>query len=583
MMRKMFIRLFACALALILALPAASMAEFSPRLNALKEKDGVALELTGQYQSLSRLSKATLQAVNDWLARSAVKAEGRLGGQMSAVGLTEDGKDVFSIATQTQENGVVTAFKPSGNAYLTGNGQKTAFDLIAGGGAFVPDLAQFPGLYAKIARVMYPVLESKNEGKVKKTRTTVKNAAASTSYVDYVFKADEMNALWPDVAAAVIPVIRDFFRDQPGTAAQIEELLNNLVFSGECRFKRLREKENGDMGVQFTGVAGKENDLRKVTVFGGYTEGKGGYLSVKMPAVKGKNTLTAQLSLEEGKTKSGVRSLKINGNYKSRLDGVNESGTVKASLRNTIKNDDEHWAGSVTVSQTKNGTKTTYTFQPDLKFTAEGLSGSVKVQRSVGGKADMKATVQVKLTEAAAAQLEEADTAQDLRDMSEKEAQAAVREELPELVQVVARWMGELPEDVRDLLTHELRTDEWMAMTAVDAAEEETEKAAEPEEETAEDETPADEEQQEEQPEDQPGEAAEDDRWEDAEDDGDWPAVSDADREGQKEDDQKTDASGAEKPADGQDQTDDDDWFGDDWFSEEIPVEGYGDEEEGDE
>lgn len=572
-MRKMFIRLLACALALLLALPAASLAEFSPRLNAIMEKDGVALELTGQYQSLAKLSKSTLQAVNEWLAKSAVTAEGRLGGQMSAIRVTEDGKDVFAIATQPRDGGMVTAFKPSGNAYLTGEDQKSAFEMLTGSSAFVPDLSQFPKLYEKIARVMYPVLESKTEGKVKKSRTTVKNAAASTNYVDYVFKADEMNALWPEVTAAVAPVIREFFQDQPDVAAKVEKLLAELVFSGECRFKRLREKENGDMGLQFTGVAGRENDLRKVTVFGGYTAGKGGYLSVKLPAVKGKNNLTVQLSLSEGTTKAGVHSLRADGSYKRRMDDVSESGALKASLRNTVKNDDEHWAGSVTVSQTKGGTKTTYTFQPDLKFTSEGLNGAVKVQRTVGGKADMKATVQVKLTEAAAAQLEEADTAQDLRGMSETEAQAAVREELPELVQVVARWMGELPEDVRTLMTHELRTDEWMAMTAVAAPEDEAEVTQEAAQEAPADGEAAQEAQHEGE---QPGRADDADRWEDAEDDGDWPAVSPAAKDDQKPEEDKKD-----EPAQNQ-QPGDDDWFGDDWFSEEIPVESNGDEEEGD-
>lgn len=578
-MRKMFTRLLACALALLLALPAASLAEFSPRLNALKEKDGMTLEITGKYTSLEKLSKDTLKAVNEWLEKARLTVEGRLGGQMSGVTVEEDGEALFSFVSQQQEGGIVTVFKPSGDAYLTGADQKSAIELLTGESTFVLDPAELTKLYEKLARALYPVLDTKTEPKVQKTRTSVKNAAASTSYVDYVFKAEAMNEIWPDVLDAIVPALQDALKDQPEISRRVEALLKDLVFTGECRFKRLREKENGDMGLQFTGVAGRENDQRRVTIFGGYTADKGGYLSIKMPAVKGKNNLTVQLSLSQTQAKSGTRTLKVDGSYKRRMDDVTESGTLKVNLRNTVKNDDERWSGTVTASQTKDGVKTTYTFKPDLKFTAEGLAGPIAVQRSVKGKTNMKATVQVSLKEAVPAELEGADTAQDLRGMSEKEAQAAVREELPELIQVVARWMAELPEDVRALLTHELRTDAWMNMTAADVADEEAEA---PDEEAADegDDGEADAPDDEEKPEDAGDEnetAANEPEWEDADDDGNWPAVGAAE---QKEPEGDQPASG--QPTAPQTQ-DDDDWFGDDWFGDDITVEGTGNEEEGDE
>ncbi|MBR1586257.1 MAG: hypothetical protein IJ662_11995 [Clostridia bacterium] len=451
-----------------------ALAEFSPRYTQFKQRDGMMVEWTGSYTALDKLSKKNLETVNEWLSNLKWIVKGRLGGTVTTAAVEYAGEEILSVASRPQGNGAVTLFSPSGNAYWTAAGQKTALAYLAGEEPYIYDILEFPALYDQLAKALYPVLDEKVTAKTKKARTTVKNATASPSYRDYALTADEMNAAWSDILTAVLPTLREALADQPGRCGQLEELLGSLTFSGECRFKRLLDKNQGDMGMQFTGSAGKGSDVRKVTLFGGYTADKGGYLSLSLPQVKGKNKLTFRLSVSLAKAKNGNRTLKIDVSYNRLFDKVTEAATVAASLKNVIKGGDEAWSGKVTITQTENKVKTTYTLTPALAFTDAGLSGDVTVQRKRGSKVNMKAAVHIDIAEAGDFTEPEIENPVDLSGKSDAQAKAAVQAEIPGLVGPVVRLMSTLPENERILLTHELRTDEWMTGDTVPLPTEET-------------------------------------------------------------------------------------------------------------
>lgn len=606
MMHRNLKRFLACLCAVMLTFSCTgALAEFSSRLDALRQKDSVIVELTGKYTALNKLSKKSLETVNGWLSTLKATAQGQLGGLVTSVSVTSDGEEILSIVSQKQENGTVTEFKPSGNAYLTGDNQPSALSLLTGKETHLFDPLEIPQLYEKLAKALYPVLEGKVTPKTKKSPTGITKGVKAASYVEYVFKGNALNDAWPEILSAVMPILQEALADQPERSTQMQTLLGNLTFSGECRFKRFLSKDQADMGLQFTGNAGKDGDVRKVTLFGGYSADKGGYLSLKLPQVKGKNNLTLQLTMTLA-GKSSARTLKTDLKYNRSFNGVKESLTVSGNLKNTVKNSDEKWTGKLTVSKTEGKTKTTYTLTPDLAFTDEGLSGKITVQRKAGGKQDMKATLQLTAKEAEPAAVEDNENVNDLTEKSTAQAKAAVQGELPELTRLVVRLMSTLPEEERTLLTHELHTDKWMTMApaeepADDAAEQDAEapadddeapgdeedEDAEPADETDEkpaDEEPADEESKEAPKEDQPADKEDEgDYWEDAEDDGDWPAAApqtDNSQPAQETADQQPaeDAEDEEESAqndagDGE-EAGDDDWFGDDWF---------GDDEEGEE
>ena len=577
-------------------LSSCALAEFSPRLEELKKKDAMALEVSGQYNSLAKVSKASLKTINQWLENVSATVKGTLGGAVTSLSVMNGDDEALAIMVRPQEDDIVTIFLPSGNAYLTRADQPTAFSYLTGEEPHLLDVMEFPNLYDKLAKSLYPLLESKVTGKEKKARTTIRNATASPRYVDYVLREDEMNAAWPEITATLLPILREALADQPARYKAIAETLTSVTFSGSCRFKRFLDRDRGDMGLQFTGNANVQDEVRKITLYGGYTPEKGGYLSFAAPQVKGKNTLKFTLSCTLNQKRKSSRSLKIESTYTHTAQGETEAFTINATLRNAIKKDgDEKWSGKVTVTETKKRVKTTYTFTPALSFTEEGLSGKVTVQRKTGSKTDMKATLKVALSESPVFSEAPEENAKDLRKASEKKAKTAVQAELTDLTRAVVRLFSSLPEDQRTLLTHELRTDEWMtelpeqtkepAEDEEPAEEEEEKPAGEAEEEPAEEteepeEEPADE--TEEEPADEaedgeePAEDASDEAEEDAEDEGgedaeepagedeEWPEVTEEEADGEDE-----------TP---QDEHTDDELSDEDWFSDDSEEE---DEEEG--
>ena len=223
------------------------------------------------------------------------------------------------------------------------------------------------------------------------------------------------------------------------------------------------------MGLQFTGRAQRgDDDVRKITLFGGYTAGKGGYLSLALPAVKGKNNwkLTCTGKLTE---KSGQRTLTLSSAYNRVYDGETASATLEASLKNALKNDTEAWSGKITLTQQKDGKKTAWTLQPALTFDGEGLHGDVAVQRKTGSTVDLKATARLSLRALADIPSPAAASAMDLRGMEEAQAKLLLLDEAKPLRQTLLGLLNELDEDARALLTHDLRTDDWMngPLTAV--------------------------------------------------------------------------------------------------------------------
>ncbi len=433
-------------------------AEFSPRYEKLKENGGATLSLTGQLSSMEKLSKASLEAVNEWLG--GMEATLSVGKDTRAE-VTLNGDTVLDVTVSRQSGYTVTAFGPDGGAYLTDPDGPDALSLLTGRLSDFPGAEALPAAYAAMAPWLYAVLGESAAPKRVKEPTSIKNAAASAAYENYTFKNGALNGIWPQVLDAVLPELREALKSQPAWYADAEELLRGLEFSGECRFKRFLDKEGGDLGMQFTGWAARGEDKRKVTLFGGYTPGKGGSFSLNLPAVSGKNSLKASLAVKMTE-KNGVNTLSFEAALTRNMNGEKLDWALEGSLKNVIREDAEKWTGKVTITETQGKTKTSWVLNPDLQFTEEGLSGTVTVQKKEGSALRVKAVLQVKMGEYKAFSAPRMSSAKDLRGLGEERARAAVTAELIPLSGTVAELILRLPEDQRALLTHELRTEEWM-------------------------------------------------------------------------------------------------------------------------
>lgn len=367
----------------------------------------------------------------------------------------------MAVSGLAQTDYSLTVFSPSGGAYLTAPGAPDALSLLAGEEGGVPNLAALPAAYAQWAPVLYPLLSEMVTPKASKTATSIKNATASAAYENYILTAEEMNGAWPRIVDTLLPALGEMLDGQPRLYAQAEELLRSLSFSGECRFKRFLDKEGGDMGLQFTGRAARGEDVRKVTLFGGYTPGRGGYISLALPAVSGKNnfkvTLTGKLS-----EKNTQHTLTLEGTYTRTYAGETQTASLDVSLKNAIKDGNEEWSGKVSVDTKEKGVKSAWTLTPALTFTDDGLQGRIGIRQKKDGDQVLKAVLSLSLKEADEIPVPEAAAAKDLRGMDESQARAVVAGEMTGFTQVFMGLIAALPEETRSVLTHDLRTDEWM-------------------------------------------------------------------------------------------------------------------------
>ncbi|MBE5786447.1 MAG: hypothetical protein E7324_02785 [Clostridiales bacterium] len=438
-------------------------AEFSPRYTAWMEKDSIELEAGITFSVLSPLTETSLATMNDWLSRIRFRISGEENAarRLTRGQITLDGTEIFCAAIQEQAAYTLTTFSPSGNAYLTGPGEKDALTLLSGEGMVLPELTMLSDLYLSWAPVLYPLLEEMVTPKISKSSTSIKNATASSSYINYTFKADEMNAAWPQILDTLLPLMKDALGDQPDWYRTAEEILPQLVFSGECRFKRFLDKQGADMGMQFTGNAALGNDVRKVTLFGGYTPDKGGYFSLSLPATKGKNTLKFTFS---GKLtqKDTQRTLALESTYSRTLDGESASFTLEGSLKNAIKTDKETWSGKITLTEKTGGVSSVWTLTPALTFTDDGLQGEMALQQKQNKTTLLKAAVALSLRQGQPLDPPMPESAQDLRSLQEANARALVLPEMVPLTRALMLLIVQLPEETRNLLTHEMRTDAWM-------------------------------------------------------------------------------------------------------------------------
>lgn len=452
-------RFFALLTAAVLwASSPGALAEFSPRYSRLAKEENVALEISGRLDSLSTLGKQSLEIVNGWLDGLALRVSA---GKNAAADITRDGESLLSAYVERQPGYTLTAFQPSGSVYLTDPNRPDALKLITGEDVCLPDLTVLPTLYSGAAPGLYAALEKYSTPKTVKEATSIKNASAASSYVNYAFQDGKLNEAWPDVLEAILPYLKEAFREQPSWYSESEKLLSALEFSGECRFKRFLDKEGKDLGLQFTGRAERDGDKRKVTLFGGWTPDKGGYVSLTLTGIGSKNSLKASWGVKLT-SKKNVSTLTAEGSLNRVMDGKTTAYTLNASMKNEAGEEAEHWTGKITWTSTEKKVKTTWTLTPDLTFGENGLAGDVTVQRKTGSKVTLKAKAHASLTAAGQESRPAAMSAKDLRGLTEERARLAVLTELAPLTGALAALTAELPEKERTLLLHELRTDEWM-------------------------------------------------------------------------------------------------------------------------
>ncbi len=431
---------------------------------AMSEETGIALTAEMRLTDAPDMGKDALAAVNGLLERLAFSVQA--GEDAGRIAVLSDGTEILSAAVHGGDGYTLTAFGPEGNAYLTAPGEKDALTLLTGAGdrTDLPPVLEWAGSYPALAEKLFGVLEKNCAPRNEKQRTSIKNTAGSASFVTYAFKADALtDEIWEEVLEEILPLLREILGEREDLYESAESVLEELIFSGGCTFKRFLDKDGADMGMQFTGTASWRRDKRKVTLFCGYTPGKGGYFSLRLPAARGDNDLHIVLDYAEA-AQGDTRTWTMSAAFDRTYEGEKTAAKLDAALKSVGRDGGEDWTGRIACSRTENKRRVEWTLTPSLASDGETLTGAVRFARQEGKKDPVKGEIALQIRRGAAAGFPDAapEDARDLRGMPEEEARAAVQAEWANLARAAARLMKTLPEEDRALITHALRTETWM-------------------------------------------------------------------------------------------------------------------------
>lgn len=449
------------AILLCLMMLTASASAGIPALDALESHleagQVYGLSVGVQLKAWPDLTDRTLQAVQDWLSNRKLQLslEHRDEVRSSQARLTYDGQEMLGLFMQTGADNADFIVSDTSNAPLTrytGTLAQPPWQVLLGVDAALPDWGKAQAALQAIAEAALPhLLEAE---KPVKTSTSIKNAGRGASQLVYTYKMADAQALWQAMAGDVLPHLDNLFGALLMEHAQAATTsLRTLEMKGALTIKRILDKDDRDLGLQITGTMALDGVNRKLTLFGGQSD-TGAYLSLKLPATRGNDTLELQLSLPE---KEGELAADWRLKWVSGKDSLNTTGVI--ALKSKPADLGETLNGSITLKVRRRGSvsdDTEYALKPVLTFSGLNLDGSLTLQITEGTRLskDLLFTLTGTPEEALVAP-----TAQAVTNVSAlTPAQLALESARVQgvLVPQLTAWLSELPyEDLR-LILHDL-------------------------------------------------------------------------------------------------------------------------------
>lgn len=362
-------RVLCLTLVLLLLLPA-GFAQSLPLVSALLpdlQGQGAQLTITGEIKEWNAFKGVSLAAFEEWARNSSLTLQ--VGQDYSLAALRFLDSPVVQYAQSP--DGVVIL--PGGTLYT--GGEESLSALLGG------DLVDLdaPGRFLSVLRAIRnalpalpPLLASYEE--TVKEGITIKNVGRGSQKVNYELTAAQWQGVWPQITQEIVSALEQELPGDP-IADKAQAFLRQVAFDKKGTYKRFLDKDGNDIGWQFTGTLSlMGQDARKATLYGGYIQ-DGLYLSVKLPALRGKNDLTLALSyaLEGSK-------IKLDGNYRRSMNGQAETLALAVSL-NTAKG----LSGKAALTLGETGQKNTvWTLTPKLALENGTYSGTVGLSRKKG-------------------------------------------------------------------------------------------------------------------------------------------------------------------------------------------------------
>ena len=354
------LRVLCLVLSLYLAMPTA----------AETPGNNMHVTITGEITDYNAFGEPTRSILSNWVSSSSLSL--LFGNDSSQASLTVSGEEILKLYQAKDIIGV-----HPGDTLYTGNG-KTAEQLLGAEPTWLGSVRQAAPMARAALLVLrkLPTLLDPYE-KVAKDSISIKNVGRATHKLTYELTGEQWQRLWPDLIALCEDAMRS---ENVGEKYQAQTLsfLRKVRFDEAVTFKRFTDKEKRDMGWQLTGkLSLGDEDARKITLFGGYRENSGVYLSLKLPAVRGSNNLQLVLS----------------GSYKDDdllLDGAfsrtQNKKTISAYLQVSVNTADGANGRVILSARDDEGKKSALTLSPKLTQEENLLHGPMSLKWTQGSK-----------------------------------------------------------------------------------------------------------------------------------------------------------------------------------------------------
>lgn len=376
-------------LLLLAASASAGIASLDALQNHVEVGGAYELSVSAQVKAWPDITGASLEAAQTWLngkrLNLALEQEGAI--HTGQAQLFSNDQAVLGFFTMEGPEGagfqLMDANGAAATRYHSAEGLPP-WQLLLGVDTFLPDWQHAQAALQAIADLALPHLLEME--KPVKTSTSIKNAGRGASQLVYAYKTAEAQALWDIVAPKALPELDKVFAALfPQYAQAASQSLRTLEMKGALTIKRILDKDGKDLGLQITGTFALDGANRKLTLFFGQSD-TGAYLSFKLPATRGNDTLELQLSIpvEENELAADWRFKWVTGK-----DSLSTTGVI--ALKAKAAEAGETLSGSLTLKTRQSGSlsrNTEYTVKPALAFDGLALSGTLAFQQKEGSSLD---------------------------------------------------------------------------------------------------------------------------------------------------------------------------------------------------
>ncbi len=445
-------RLAAMLAAALMLLTGAARAAAPGGLAGIYQARGLAGEASLTLDAWPDLTPETLSAMQAWLAF--LRLSFYAGEGQSGLALNDGSRQVFKAQSRhAGEASSLTLMAPGGLAPTEYVGTKDAppLETLFGVGV-IPDFrglaVALPRLGEALAAGLVPY------EKPQATKTSLKGVGRAESRLNYALSVEEASAWWQQSLPQVRAIWAEAAAGLPkGWREAGEGAIESLAFTGKLTARRLLDGDGKDLGFQVTAPIEAMGQGYKLDVTCGFRAETGLYLSLKLPAVKGRDRLESAITLAFA-DKDGRPRLKGDYSLSQTLGGDKRTISGKVDIARGA----EHLSGEITAQVRHTGDaplKRDHLLAPEFSLKGNELTGSLRWVEAEGKNTLRDLTLTLRLGPGGEDAAMTPQARVDLRGADDLARGHAARQAAEALIPYLREKLLTLPQATRLLVLHD--------------------------------------------------------------------------------------------------------------------------------